>query len=213
MKELNVGVIGYGLRAATVLTVLCDNHLDVKVNITAVCDPKGAETLKKQMEQDKIDATDTRFYTDADEMLDKEQLDGVLVGTRCSLHTHFAQKVLARKLPLFLEKPVATTIQDWEVLKNAYEAAGSEVVVSFPLRITSMVEQVKDLIARMEIGPIQHVAAFNYPTYGGDYYHNWYRDESETGGLFLQKATHDLDYLNHILEIKPVELCAMTPSR
>ena len=31
-----------------------------------------------------------------------------------------------------------------------------------------------------------------------------------TGGLFLQKATHDLDYINHIVEQKPVELCAMT---
>lgn len=210
MKELNIGVIGYGFRAGTVLTVLFHNQQGVKVNMAAVCDPKEKEILAKQMEQDKIDCTNTRFYTDADQMLEKEQLDGVLIGTRCSLHTFYAEKVLNKKIPLFLEKPVATNQADWEKLKNAYEKAGSEVVVSFPLRITPMVEQVKDLIRRMDIGPIQHVAAFNYPTYGGDYYHNWYRDEQETGGLFLQKATHDLDYLNHILELKPVELCAMT---
>lgn len=210
MKGLNVGVIGYGFRAGTVLSVLFDNKLGVKVNMTAVCDPKDKETLEKQMAQDKIDCTHTHFYTDADEMLEKEKLDGVLIGTRCSLHTFYAAKVLKKKIPLFLEKPVATNEEDWQTLKNAYEAAGSEVVVSFPLRITPMIDQVRDLIERMEIGPIQHVAAFNYPTYGGDYYHNWYRDEKETGGLFLQKATHDLDYLNHILGIRPVELCAMT---
>ena len=28
----------------------------------------------------------------------------------------------------------------------------------------------------------------------------WYKDETETGGLFLQKATHDLDYINYLFE-------------
>lgn len=210
MKELNMGVIGYGLRAGMVFHALYHNAFGVKINLTAVCDPKGKEALAEKLSADGIEYAQTLFYDDADEMLDQETLDGVLIGTRCSLHTDYAVKVLKRKIPLFLEKPVATTREDWEKLKEAYEEAASQVVVSFPLRITPMVREVKDLIQRMDIGPIQHVAAFNYPTYGGDYYHNWYRDERETGGLFLQKATHDLDYLNHILELKPVELCAMT---
>lgn len=209
MKDLNVGVIGYGFRARYVFSVLLDNNLGVKVNLAAVCDPKDRETLIKQMDENGVDYSHTHFYTDADEMLETEKLDGVLIGTRCSLHTKYAVKVLKKRIPLFLEKPVSTTQEDWEELKAAYEEAGSQVVVSFPLRVTPMINQVKDLIRRMDIGPIQHVAAFNYPTYGGDYYHNWYRDEKETGGLFLQKATHDLDYINHILGIQPVELCAM----
>ena len=210
MKELNVGIIGCGLRARMVFHVIQKNELGVKVNLTAICDLKNQEVLTDEITKEGIDCSQTRFYTDADEMLEKERLDGVMIGTRCSLHTVCAQKVLKKRIPLFLEKPVATTQEDWEQLQKAYREAGSEVVVSFPLRITPMIDRVKDLIDRMEIGPIQHIAAFNYPTYGGDYYHNWYRDESETGGLFLQKATHDLDYINHILGIRPVELCAMT---
>jgi predicted dehydrogenase len=54
------------------------------------------------------------------------------------------------------------------------------------------------------------VQAYNNVPYGGVYFHNWYRDENETGGLFLQKATHDFDYINFILGIKPVRVCAMT---
>lgn len=49
---------------------------------------------------------------------------------------------------------------------------------------------------------------YNVP-YGGCYYHSWYRDESITGGLFLQKATHDLDYIQYMAGRRPVELCAM----
>jgi predicted dehydrogenase len=46
--------------------------------------------------------------------------------------------------------------------------------------------------------------------YGGVYYHYWYRDENETGGLFLQKATHDFDYINHLLGLRPTMIAAMT---
>ncbi|GBG09424.1 putative oxidoreductase [Paenibacillus agaridevorans] len=31
-----------------------------------------------------------------------------------------------------------------------------------------------------------------------------------TQGLFVQKATHDFDYINHILGLKPITVCAMT---
>jgi len=42
------------------------------------------------------------------------------------------------------------------------------------------------------------------------YFHNWYRDYGVTGGLFLQKATHDLDYIQYVLGgMRPVEVCAM----
>ena len=210
MKELNIGIIGFGLRVGNVFEGLMKNSQGVKINLTAVCDPKSQEDLQEDFKRRGVEFENTRFYTDAEEMMDKEKLDGIMIGTRCNLHTQYAIKVLERKIPLFLEKPVSINYEQYEILKAAAEKAESEVVVSFPLRITAMVEKVKDLIARMDIGPIQHVAAFNYPTYGGDYYHNWYRDPSLTGGLFLQKATHDLDYLNYIVEMKPVEICAMT---
>ena len=42
------------------------------------------------------------------------------------------------------------------------------------------------------------------------YYHSWYRDPSETGGLFLQKATHDIDYIHFLTGERPVSVCAKT---
>ena len=146
MKELNIGVIGYGLRVGMIFAGLYKNELGVKVNLTAVCDPKGKDGLTEKLTECEIDFTNTRFYTDAEEMLDDEKLDGVMIGTRCNLHTDFAVMVLDRKIPLFLEKPVSINYEQYEKLKAAGERAESEVVVSFPLRITAMVDQVKDLI-------------------------------------------------------------------
>ncbi len=146
-------------------------------------------------------------------MLDSEKPDGVMIGTRCSRHSSMAVKALERNLPLFLEKPVATTMADLVALKRAYEASSSKVVVSFPLRLTPLVALAKEIVDSGKIGTIEHLQAVNNVPYGGVYFHNWYRDENETQGLFLQKATHDFDYINFLLGIAPVSVCAVTSKR
>jgi predicted dehydrogenase len=95
-------------------------------------------------------------------------------------------------------------------LRDAYRMSSSPVVVSFPLRVTPHVQLVKEIIDSGKIGTVEHVQAVNYVTYGGVYFHYWYRDEQETQGLFLQKATHDLDYIHYVLGTKPERVCAMT---
>jgi predicted dehydrogenase len=86
-----------------------------------------------------------------------------------------------------------------------------KVVVSFPLRYSDLVTYVKKLIDSGKIGRVQHIEAINNVPYGRVYYHKWYRDENETGGLFLQKSTHDLDYINYIIgDRRPVSVCAIS---
>lgn len=203
---MKIGIIGYGYRSSCIVDAIL--KFDMGVEIAAITE-LDFEKAKRTLEQKGIATKDISFYEDADEMLDKERLDGVLLGTRCSLHTKMAIKVMARNIPLFLEKPVATNIEDLKLLKSVSEKSKGEVVVSFPLRVTPLVKLAKEIIISGKLGTIEHVQAVNNVPYGGVYFHDWYRDESETGGLFLQKATHDLDYLNFLLDLKPVKICAM----
>jgi predicted dehydrogenase len=83
------------------------------------------------------------------------------------------------------------------------------VVVSFPLRLSKIVQLAKEIVDSGKIGRVQHVQAVNNVPYGGVYYHDWYRDEGETGGLFLQKATHDMDYIQFLVGRTPVQVCAV----
>ncbi len=202
----NIAVIGMGLRARGVFGSLYDCEKNVR--LVAVCDPRDREELRAEIKNMGQDEAAVAFYDDADKMLDEVRPDGVIVGTRCSLHVKMALKVIKRKIPLFLEKPVATNREDMDLLWNEWQKVKSPVVVSFPLRVTRLAQEVKKIIDSGEVGEIQHIAAFNYVTYGGDYYHSWYRDESETGGLWLQKATHDFDYINSLVGQRPVSICA-----
>lgn len=156
------------------------------------------------------DIEGVEFFTDARKMLDSDKFDGVFIGTRCSLHTEYAKLVSEYGIPLFLEKPVSINWEQLSVLEGIDKSYSDKVVVSFPLRLTYIVQCVKDIIDSGKIGKVQQVQAYNNVNYARGYYHGWYRDESETGGLFLQKSTHDLDYINYLLEgRKPVMLCAM----
>lgn len=200
---LKVGVIGYGGRAADMIKEIL---LTKKAKITAVFDV-NYEYAKANAEKNGV--TSFAFYTDAEEMLKKEKLDGVIIGTRCSLHTDYACLVAKYGVPMFLEKPVATNREDLARLKGILHH-NAKTVVSFPLRVTDIVLRVKEIIESGRIGEIAHVQAVNNVPYGRVYFHGWYRDESETGGLFLQKSTHDFDYINSMLPGRtPKTICAM----
>ncbi|MBW7458688.1 Gfo/Idh/MocA family protein [Paenibacillus sepulcri] len=202
---MNLGVIGYGLRIRTIIAEIIKQEPSCRV--TAIVDVRKDE-IREELQAQGMDSI--HYYDTAEEMLGAESLDGILIGTRCSLHTPMALKVLQSGIPLYLEKPVSTTMEDLRRLKAGFEASISKVVVSFPLKLTTIVQLAKEIIDSGKIGTVENVQAVNNVPYGGVYYQSWYRDEQETGGLFLQKATHDFDYINSLLGIKPTEIGAMT---
>lgn len=200
---LKLGVIGLGSRMSGIVKLLLASG---EVQLTAVTDP-DIEKVKSSFDAEVL-AT-TTFYSDAEEMLQKEKLDGVCIGTRCSTHTQFALLVAKYNLPMFLEKPVCTTEEDLAKLETI-RFMSEKTVVSFPLRLSHLLKTVKEIVDSGKIGTIEHVQAYNNVPYARGYFHKWYRDENETGGLFLQKSTHDLDYINYLLgDNRPVRICAM----
>mgnify|MGYP004678563991 FL=1 len=201
---LKIGVIGYGHRINGVVSLLLESG---EVSLVSVMDIDNESVKSKYLFDEKF--KNVNYYDDADAMLQSEKLDGVCIGTRCSTHTKYALIAAKYDIPIFLEKPVCTSYEDLERLKTILHI-NNKVVVSFPLRNSKNVKFVKELIESGKIGKVEHVQAYNNVTYARGYYHKWYRDENETGGLFLQKATHDLDYINYLLgDMKPIRLCAM----
>jgi predicted dehydrogenase len=204
---LNVGIIGYGSRASHMAHRL--GIFGIPYRVAAIADPR-AEELRSSADP-LLD--DTAFYRDADQMLEEETLAGVMVGTRCHLHTEMACKVAEHDLPLFLEKPVAVSFEQLKALDAALANTKASTVVSFPLRLTPIVQKVKEIIEADSIGTVEHVVAFNDVPYGGVYYHRWYRNYDQVGGLFLQKATHDLDYIQYLLDRRPETIVATKAQR
>ncbi|MEG2951332.1 MAG: Gfo/Idh/MocA family oxidoreductase [Clostridia bacterium] len=190
-----IGIIGYGLRSATLIKAF--HSLEADISVAAIVDPRANE-IREQVSADPIFAHTA--YLDSPEALYRTPgLDGLMIATRCSLHTDLACQALQTDLPLFLEKPVCISDEQYARLRTAAQGRESNVVVSFPLRLSSITLALQKLIQRGDIGRISMVQAVNNVPYGSVYYHSWYRNPAETGGLFLQKATHDVDYIQSLI--------------
>ena len=95
-----IGVIGFGGRLGDLIqNVLLELGMDVKIAAVADTD---LTAVRGRLRHPGLTADGIRFYTDAREMLDNEELDGCMIGTRCNTHTSYAVEVLRRNIPLFL---------------------------------------------------------------------------------------------------------------
>jgi predicted dehydrogenase len=176
------------------------------LRVVAVVDP-DEEGARGRLEE--CDREGVAFYGSLDAMVRDAKPDALAIGTRCNLHGPYAVEAARYDLPLYLEKPVAITMEQATALEDAFEDSRCEVVVSFPLRVSPLCRMARELIEQGAVGSPEHVAADNYVPYGVVYWEEPYRDYSITGGLFLQKATHDLDYLSFLMGSPIVRVGAM----
>ena len=206
--ELRLGVIGYGRRIHGLIGGPF-REVEPDVRLVGVVDPNEQGARARIGELGARTAEEVRFYDDVPALLHGARPDAIAIGTRCNLHTPYAVQLAQAGLPLFLEKPVSISLEQAVALEDAFENAASPVVVSFPLRVSPLCELARCYVADGAVGDAVHVAAVNYVPYGTVYWEQPYRDYDITGGLFLQKATHDFDYLMYLLGQPITRVAAM----
>lgn len=209
---VRLAAIGFGGRLCGMVHGMCTSFgKDVK--LTAIADP-NREQAEARLKNLKLPTEDVRWFKSDDELLaHADDFDGLLIGTRCHLHTPIACKVARTGKPLFLEKPVAVSREQLAQLRAAFKGAEDRVVVSFPLRVTSVFKTALEIVQSGRLGVVNQVQAWNNVSYGGVYFGDWYRNYDEVGGLWLQKATHDFDYLNRLMGVRPTMVTAMSTQR
>lgn len=203
---IRLGVVGFGGRISGVINNIL-REVEPDLRVVGIVDPDETGARQRLAECDKKNVI---FYLDLKEMILKGKLDGLLIGTRCNLHTPYAIEAAKYNLPLYLEKPVAISMEQALALEDSFEKSKCPVVVSFPLRVSPLCTMTRQYIEEGKIGKPVHIAAVNYVTYGTVYWEQEYRNYDITRGLFLQKATHDLDYMMFLMGMKIVRVAAMS---
>lgn len=202
---MKLGVIGCGFRALAIIKAFYQREA---VFDSILVFDKNAEKSAQGLYEIGYDKATVVICNNFEDLISRKP-DGIFIATNCDTHTDFALKVMKHNIPMLLEKPVCTTYRQLERLTKGAENYKNQAVVSFPLRGAPLCSKAKQLISGGILGEIHHVQAVNNVPYGSVYYHDWYRDEKITGGLFLQKATHDIDYILYLLEKMPVQIAAM----
>lgn len=154
------------------------------------------------------DFKDTKFYADVDKMLAKEDYDGIIIATYCSSHCEMVEKAVRTGRHIFLEKPIAITEEQIDRVYQLLKNYNKVVVVDFPLRVAPYALAARNYVQSGEIGKIISVQYINNVHYGDGYFRKWMRTEGKIGNLMLQKATHDFDLINYIIQDDPVSMAA-----
>lgn len=201
-----IGFIGYGLRSETMMKSF--RSLEADITVAAVADPRHAE-IAPGLAGDPYFAH-TRWYADADELLAGEALDGVFIGTRCSLHTPYACRVLDMGLPLFLEKPVCITRPQYEQLRRAAAGKEKQVVVSFPLRLSSITLEMKRIVDSGVLGRLTMVQARQQCPLRQRLLSQLVPRPGRDRRPVPAKGHHDIDYIHFLTGERPVSVCAKT---
>jgi predicted dehydrogenase len=98
-----------------------------------------------------------RHYTDYNALLDNEKIDGVSNVTTDKMHTPVALAVLARKLHILSEKPLAASLPEAERMAAAAKKAGVVNMVNFSYRNSAGLLAAARWVQSGGIGRIVHV--------------------------------------------------------
>ena len=117
MKQFRVGVVGLGHRGRDMFSLAIDSF-DCAIP-AAACDIKPTNWFEKQWHMDKALAEkypDTQFYSDYDEMLEKADLDLLIVETGADIHAEFCCKALEKNINVMTDIPVVANLAEAEKL-------------------------------------------------------------------------------------------------
>ncbi len=194
MDSMPVGIVGAGWMAKEHRRVL--GTID-GVSIAAVCD------TDRQRAEDLARGTGARVYLDWRELLDREDLAALIVSIPPLAHRDPAVEALTRGLPLYLEKPIARTMDDAAAIVAAAERTGTVCAVGYQWHALDLVGDLRELLEGEQIGLL--VGTSIGPTQSRP----WFLDRRAGGGNLLERGSHHLDLARAVGgDVKSVQAAA-----
>ncbi len=137
-----------------------------------------------------------RHLTDAQELIESPDVDGVVICTPPSTHFAYAKAVLAVGKPLLLEKPITATYAEATELMAL--AGNTPVMAAHTLRWNPVIQKVKQLWPELGKIHLVRLAQRLEPTQL-----KWQRNIEETvGGSVLLTGVHLFDLVRHLTGVE-----------
>lgn len=189
MKHLRLGIIGCGGRSA-VAVYTREPKMNASIAACHDIDERRFPNMRKLF-GDGIHTT-----TDLAEFL-RHDLDAVFITSPDFAHEEHAVAALNAGVGVYLEKPMAITIEGCDNILRASKRTGAKLFVGHNMRYMALFRKMKQLIDEGAIGEVKSVWCRHFISYGGDaYFRDWHAESRNTTGLLLQKGAHDIDVIH-----------------
>ncbi len=192
VRPVRVGVIGCGVIAYW--THLRELKRLGGAALVAAADPDAAARARAAR------LTGVPVYERADRLLDRTDIDAVVISAPTHLHAELAIAACLAGKHVYVEKPVATTAGDARRLCDAAARAGTVVAVGFNRRCHPAFEQARALLTSGRIGRVRTVfSVFTEPVAAAEM-PAWKCRRATGGGVLFDLASHHVDLLRWALD-------------
>jgi predicted dehydrogenase len=180
--KLNAALVGSGFTAQTHTKSLVKIP---EVSVKAVCDInlEAAKAITALV-------PDVNVYDNFNVMLKNEKIDILYVCIPPFAHNGEVEKAAGKGIHIFLEKPIALTLERGESMVQAVKKAGVVTHVGYHMRYGKAVKDLKRLIESGEAGrPTLFDGCFQCNSLHAD----WWQAKDKSGGQVFEQVIHIYD--------------------
>ncbi len=188
-QELGVGIVGCGGMGG-MHSRACGAIEGVRIVALHDIVPGHAEKL--------AETTGADVMQSADELIARRDVNVVFVTTPTPSHHEIAIPAIKAGKHVFIEKPLARTLNQAELLLQTAKEATSVVVVGQVVRYMPAYEVLRDAVQDGRWGALldlRMVRIGAIPDWGD----GWFCDEKQSGGAILDLHLHDVDFMAYTL--------------
>jgi len=181
-----LGIIGSGnFTKSIVLPILSK----LKVNIKYLSSSRG---LSGTLLAKKFDVQYST--TNNDDILNDPEVDAVIITTRHNAHARMCIAALKTGKHVFVEKPLALSLEEINDIIEVYEQSNKTLTVGFNRRFSPFVQNIKQKLGSSNL-PINVVATINAGEIPANH---WTQDMNIGGGRIIGEACHFIDLITYL---------------
>lgn len=204
MKKHRIALIGGGHRGIFLAKLMTVEQS--RAMLVAIAEPR--EDRREDCRR-AFDLPSNAFFHDHNDLLahlDKVDVDAVIIATNVATHAEIVLSCLEAKILMFVEKPMAATIEQAQRIVEAAQKARVPIQVGFNLRYAPFFMKMHELISSGEIGEVISVEwaeVIGARHWADGYCRNpSYGFRASVGSWLLEKSCHDMDQLAWLIGSK-----------
>ncbi len=188
---LKIGLVGIG-RAGWGMHCAELESRTQKFQIAAACDPDASRLEKMETRYPGL-----RTYATLEGLLEDDEIDLVDIATPSTLHAEQAILALRAGKTVFLEKPIATALEDARRMVAESEATGSPIYFRHNRRFESGFQHIREIIASGILGTVFEIRLHRHSFQRRN---DWQTLKSEGGGQLNNWGPHIIDHSLRFLD-------------
>jgi predicted dehydrogenase len=199
MAPLKIAVIGAGVRGTGLARKIAESGFSAE--IIAVAEPDD-EKRKDFAEEFKLsDSVLFKSWEDLTSTL--EDCDAAVIATLDNQHTGPALASLNRGWHILIEKPLADSYADCQLIDKTREEKNKVVAVCHTLRFMNGFSHLKKILDSGTIGQLVHIdhfEAIGHLRFVHNYVRGRWAQVKNNTFLLLHKCCHDIDFINWLVK-------------